>query len=127
MSAARQGRRFLAVSACALLIGGAACPARAADPGTALQAAVAARGCWPGLVRAGKGVVEVPRQAGQCLRLPLGLLEMVFAPLPGVSFSEGLSDAGRGVVAPFRLCMAALELPAEVVGGLGDAAAGLAD
>jgi len=127
MSVARQGRRFLAVSACALLIGGASSPARAADPGTALQAAVAARGCMPGLVRAGKGIVEVPRQAGQCLRLPLGLVEMVFSPLPGVSLSEGLTHAGRGVVAPFKLCVAVLEMPAEVVGGLGDAAAGLAD
>jgi hypothetical protein len=97
----------------------------ATDPGTALQAAAMAKGSLPGLVRAGKGVVEVPKQVAQCFRLPLGLVEMVFSPLPGVDFMDGLKDTGKGVVAPFKLCIATLELPYEVFGGLGDAATGL--
>ncbi len=113
-------RRALAVVAAA----GVALAAGATDPGTAVQAAVAARGCVPGLVRAGKGIAEIPWQAGQCLRLPLGLVEMVFSPLPGVTFSEGLKDTGKGVVAPFKLCMATLEMPREVFCGLGDAVTG---
>ena len=108
---------------CAALAGLAA---GATDPGTAVQAAVAAKGCLPGLLRAGKGVVDVPYQAGQCLRLPLGLVEMAFSPLPGVAFSDGLKDAGKGVVAPFKLCLATLEMPVKVFGGLGDSVAGLA-
>lgn len=100
--------------------------AGATDPGTAVQAAVAAKGCMPGLLRAGKGIVEVPYQAGQCARLPLGLVEMLFSPLPGVALSDGLKDTGKGVVAPFKLCMATLEMPVEVFGGLGDAVTGLA-
>lgn len=106
---------------------GAALRVCATDPGTAIEAAVAAKGCLPGLVRAGKGVAEIPWQAGQCLRLPLGLVEMVFSPLPGVTFSDGLADTGKGLVAPFKLCIAALEMPSEVLGGLGDAVTGVAD
>ena len=40
-----------------------------ADPGTVLQTAAAAKSGAPGLVRAGKGIAEVPRQAAQCFRL----------------------------------------------------------
>ena len=41
----------------------------AADPGTVLQTAAAAKSGAPGLARAGKGIAEVPRQAAQCFRL----------------------------------------------------------
>jgi hypothetical protein len=99
----------------------------AVDPGTAIEAAVMAKGSVPGLVRAGKGLAEVPWQAGQCLRLPLGIVEMFFSPLPGVNFSDGLENTGAGVVAPFKLCKATLEMPREVFCGLGDAVIGLAD
>lgn len=114
------------VAASIVLVSVAALQVQAADPGTALQAAVAAKGCVPGLLRAGRGIVEIPRQAGQCVRLPLGLVEMVFSPLPGVRFSDGMQDVGKGVVAPFKLCLATLEMPGEVLGGLGDAVSGLA-
>jgi len=99
----------------------------ATDPGTVIQAASLAKGSLPGLVRAGKGIVEVPRQVGQCLRLPLGLVEVVASPLPGVGFMDGLENIGKGLVAPFKLCQAVLELPVEVVGGLGDSVTGLVD
>ncbi len=111
----------------ALLVVGAVTTAGATDPGTAIQTAVAAKGSLPGLVRAGKGVAEIPWQAGQCLRLPLGLVEVLLSPLPGIAFSDGLENTGRGVVAPFKLCVAVLEMPVEVFGGLGDAVAGLAE
>ena len=103
----------------------AALPLRAVDPGTALEAAAVAKGSLPGLVRAGKGIVEIPCQVAQCLRLPLGIVQMIFSPLPGVGFMEGLENTGKGVVAPFKLCMATLELPSEVFGGLGDSVTGL--
>jgi len=96
-------------------------PLRAADPGTVVQAAAAARQCAPGLVRAGKGIVEVPLQVAQCLRLPLGLVETVFSPLPGVGLADGLKDTGAGLVAPFKLCIAVLKMPYEVFCGVGDA------
>ncbi len=102
-----------------------ALPLGATDPGTAIQAAVVAKEGVPGLVRAGKGIVEVPWQAAQCLRLPLGLVEMVLSPLPGVEFSDGLANTGRGLVAPFKLCIATLEMPYEVFGGIGDAVTGV--
>lgn len=104
-----------------------ALPAGATDPGTVLQAAALAKGSLPGLLRAGKGIVEVPWQAGQCLRLPLGLVELVFSPLPGVGFMDGLEDTGKGLLAPFKFGLAVFELPVEVVGGLGDAVTGLVE
>ena len=103
------------------------CSAGTTDPGTAIETAAVAKESAPGLVRAGQAVVEVPWRVGQCLRLPLGLVEMVFSPLPGVGFSEGLEDTGHGLVAPFKLCMAVLKLPYDVFGGLGEAVTGLAN
>lgn len=94
------------------------------DPVTALQAVAVAKESVPGLTRAGRGITEVPRQVAHCLRLPLGLTQMLFSPLPGVTFGEGLSNTGRGLVAPFKLCIAVLEMPYEVTCGLGDAANG---
>lgn len=97
----------------------------AADPGTALEAAALAKGSAPGLMRAAKGVVEVPKQVAECLRLPLGLVETVLSPFPGIELREGLKNTGTGLIAPFKLCAATLALPYEVVGGLGDSVRGL--
>ena len=104
----------------------AALPLRAVDPGTAIEATAVAKGSLPGLVRAGKGIVEVPWQVAQCFRLPLGIVQMVFSPLPGVEFTDGLENTGKGIVAPFKLCVATLEMPYELFGGLGDSVTGLA-
>jgi len=106
------------------------CSARAVtatDPGTALQTAAVVRGGLPGMVRAGKGIAEVPRQAAQCFRLPLGLTQMLFSPFPEVTFTEGLGNTGKGLVAPFKLCIATLEMPYEIVCGVGDSVRGLAN
>lgn len=98
-------------------------PARLApvDPETALQAAALAREGAPGIVRAGKGIAEVPKQAAGCFRLPLGLMQMLLSPFPEVDFMDGLKNTGKGLVAPFKLCIAVLEMPGEIVGGIGDA------
>lgn len=121
-SALSSGRRLRLTSVLAVsLCGAAVWPLLATDPGTALETAALVKSSTPGLLRAGKGVVEIPRQAARCLLLPLGLTEMLFAPLPEVEFMQGLRDTGKGLVAPFKLCMATLEMPYEVVGGLGDA------
>lgn len=103
-----------------------ALPLGAVDPATAAKTAVVAKDGVPGLVRAGKGIAEVPWQAAQCFRLPLGLVEMLFSPLPEVAFMDGLRDTGKGLVAPFKLCVATLEMPYEVCAGLADAVTGVA-
>ena len=110
---------------CALLLGCAQfCFAEGpiVIPDPRVQAvAVAQKQFLPGLKRAGSSILEVPWQLGQCLRLPLGLVEVVASPLPGVEFKEGLKDLGVGVVAPFKFCIAAFEMPYEVFCGFGDA------
>ena len=95
--------------------------AAAVDPGTVVETAALAKEGAPGLMRAGKGIAEVPWQAGQCLRLPLGLVQIVLSPLPGVGLTDGLKNTGIGAVAPFKLCIAILEMPYEIVAGIGDA------
>ena len=104
-----------------LFVSWAAWSPGATDPGTAIQAAALVKQSAPGLVRAGKGLAEVPLQAANCLRLPLGLMELLFSPLPEVALKDGLSNTGKGLVAPFKLCIATLEMPYEVVCGIGDA------
>ncbi len=114
----RRRRKILLV--CVLC--SAAMKLAAADPVTAIQTAVAVKESAPGLTRAGKGIADVPRQTAQCLRLPLGLVQMVFCPLPEVTFKDGLKNTGRGIVAPFKLCIAVLEMPYEIICGIGEAA-----
>ena len=95
-------------------------PVIVADP--RIQAvAMAEKQVLPGLKRAGHSIVEIPRQLGQCLRLPLGIVEVIACPLPDVTFKEGIKDLGAGVLAPFKLCIAVFEMPYEVFCGLGDA------
>ena len=43
----------------------AAAPLPSVDPETALQAAALAKEGTPGLIRAGKGIVEIPKQAAE--------------------------------------------------------------
>lgn len=89
-------------------------------PDPTVQAAHVVQERTQGLVRAGKGVTEVPWQLGQCLRLPLGLAEVLFSPLPGVEFKTGLEDLGVGVLAPFKFGVALFEMPREVYCGFAD-------
>jgi hypothetical protein len=57
----------------------------------------------------------MPLQAVRVLYLPLGVVECVGAPLPGVGFMSGLRHIGTGILAPFRLLGDALTFPAKVV------------
>ena len=93
----------------------------ASDPVSTVLAVEAAKKGSSGIVRAGKGIAEVPYQVGECIRLPMGIVEMVLSPLPGITFKDGLEDTGQGILAPFRLCRAILKMPVEVVGGFGEA------
>ncbi|MEI6423277.1 MAG: hypothetical protein WCP55_13730 [Lentisphaerota bacterium] len=83
-------------------------------------AAAAQKQLLPGLKRAGNSIIEIPRQLGQCFRLPLGLLEVLLSPLPDIEFKEGVGDLGSGILAPFKFCIAVCEMPYEVYRGLGD-------
>jgi len=116
---ARRARAF-----CAAVLS-MATTASATDPVTAAKTAIAANESISGMARAGRGLIEVPRQLAQCFRLPLGLAELLFSPLPDVDFKQGLKDTGKGVIAPFKLCIATLEMPYEVYSGLDAAATGV--
>lgn len=89
------------------------------DPRVQVVAA-AQKQLFPGLKRAGNSIVEIPRQLGQCFRLPLGLFEVLLSPLPDIEFKEGVGDLGSGIVAPFKFCIAVCEMPYEVYRGLSD-------
>jgi len=86
----------------------------AADPATvsagvyALQTARPAVSKTDGLVRA---LASLPVEAARVLYLPLGVIECIGAPLPGVGFMSGARHVGTGILAPFRLVGAVLTLP----------------
>ena len=60
-------------------------------------------------------VAEVPKTAATVLYLPLGLLECVLSPLPGIKFGAGCRHIGQGVVAPFQFVEAVVTLPYDAV------------
>jgi hypothetical protein len=107
------GRRLL------LAVGLATTSAVAAvDPATVAVVAQALPTAQPALshtVGLGRAVIDMPLQAIQVLYLPLGVVECVGAPLPGVGFMSGLSHIGTGILAPFRLLGDVLTFPAKVV------------
>jgi hypothetical protein len=59
------------------------------------------------------------------LRLPLGVVEVAFSPLPGLTLFSGLRNIGKGLVAPFKLVESVLVLPYNVLDGCSRAAMGL--
>ena len=107
------GRRLL------LAVGLATTSAVAAvDPATVAVVAQALPTAQPALshtVGLGRAVIDMPLQAIQILYLPLGVVECVGAPLPGVGFMSGLRHIGTGILAPFRLLGDVLTFPAKVV------------
>jgi hypothetical protein len=107
------GRRLL------LAVGLATTTAVAAvDPATVAVVAKALPTAQPALshtVGLGRAVIDLPLQAIQILYLPLGVVECVGAPLPGVGFMSGLRHIGTGILAPFRLLGDVLTFPVKVV------------
>ena len=97
----------------ALGVGGVA-QLRAAVPVTPQSAAAAAAVAAP-VCDLASDVAAIPIAAGNILRLPLGVIEVVGAPLPGLSLSNGFSDLGAGLKAPFELVFAVVKLPLSAV------------
>lgn len=60
-------------------------------------------------------VAAVPKTAATVLCLPLGLVECVLSPLPGIKFMSGCRHIGQGVVAPFQFVEAVVTLPYDAV------------
>lgn len=58
-----------------------------------------------------KEIAKVPMDVGEVLLLPMGVVECVVSPLPGVSFMSGLRHVGTGLLAPFCLVRDVLTLP----------------
>jgi len=111
------GRRRLLAAGLAAATAAASAVA-AADPATVAAVARAlpeAQSALSHTVGLGRAVVDMPLQAVRVLYLPLGVVECVGAPLPGVSFMSGLRHIGTGILAPFRLLGDALTFPSKVV------------
>ena len=88
--------------------------ARAAAPIAPAAAVAAAQGA-PAVFSLARDVAALPVALGRTLRLPLGLIETVLAPLPGLSVASGLRNIGSGIVGPFDFAFAALKLPLSAV------------
>ena len=101
--------------------------AHAADPVSTAAAATAAA---PAVTATGQlvgNLAEIPLATADIVKLPMGVVECVFAPLPGVEFMSGLRHIGTGLLGPFRLVIGVLTLPASIantVTGTGNSLAG---
>jgi hypothetical protein len=58
---------------------------------------------------------RVPYAAAELLYLPMGASEVVLCPLPGVNLGDGLRHLGKGLIAPFKVGVAVLRLPFNVL------------
>lgn len=85
---------------------------------TAVQQAIPVVSDGVGLV---KEVARIPADVGEVLLLPLGVVECVAAPLPGVSVGCGLRHIGTGLLAPFHLVRDVLTLPYDAAVAVGGA------
>lgn len=112
--------RLLPITAtlCLLLLAGQTATAVAVPPEVAIAAAQAAPGT-SGALAVAKDVFAVPKAAAEILLLPMGVLESVFCPLPGIEFMSGMRHIGSGILAPFKLVTSVLCLPYNVVTDLG--------
>ena len=60
----------------------------------------------------------MPFVAADLVHLPLGLVETLLSPLPGLTVVNGLENTGIGLVAPFKVLTALLKLPFNILGNL---------
>lgn len=106
-------RRGLCVMAAAARWGAPRAEA-AVDPATIQAVSAAMPAVTPGL-KLVKDVAAVPLTALDAVRLPLGLVEVVMSPLPGLTLRSGFHNMGVGLAAPVKLVGATLNVPASVV------------
>jgi len=67
-----------------------------------------------------KDVSAIPISLANIARLPMGVLEVVASPLPGVTIIDGLANIGKGIKAPFDLLVNTLALPGRMAGSAAD-------
>ena len=98
--------------------------ARAMDPVTiAVLAPIAiqvAKAMMPyvirGMINMGRMGMKAGREMLSILRLPLGLVQVIFLWPWGRNFSSGLRNIGHGAVAPFMMAFYCLLLPFSAFG-----------
>jgi len=61
-------------------------------------------------------ILLVPSTLFEIIRLPMGVAEVVLAPLPGLTVDSGMRNIGRGLQAPFRTVGAIIQLPLRILG-----------
>ena len=108
----RQARRLPFVLFALLPLAGRGSPALSPE---ALAASVHA---VPASLNLARDIAEVPLALGKTLQFPLGLLEVVFSPLPELTAKRGLSHMAKGIVGPFDFARAVLRLPMSTVDAL---------
>ena len=86
-----------------------------------IEAGTAAVNTARPLLRTAGVLAEVPASAAGILQLPLGALEIVFSPLPGASFMNGLKNVVSGTMAPLQLAGTVLRVPFKLLDGLAGA------
>lgn len=80
--------------------------------GTAsIDASIMASRTIPAAADIGRDLSSIPLSAAKFLRLPLGAMELILAPLPGITYLDAVGNIGAGIVAPFELTINVFSLP----------------
>ena len=83
--------------------------------GTAsIDASILASRTIPVAADIGRDISSIPLTAAKILRLPLGAVELLLAPLPGITYLGAARDIGAGIVAPFEFTINVLSLPYQL-------------
>jgi hypothetical protein len=94
-------------------------PALGSEIGT-MAAAAGAKAAKP-VVDTVSSVAAIPLAAADLVRLPMGVAQVGLAPLPGITFSDGFTNIGKGIIAPFKLVMGVLSFPHDLLNTLSGA------
>ena len=94
------------------------------SPAVSPEALAASVHAIPASLKLARDIAEVPLAVGKILQFPLGLLELIFSPLPDLTVKRGLSHMAKGIVGPFDFARAVLRLPMSTVQALDHAVRG---
>ena len=88
------------------------------SPALSPEALAASAHAIPASLRLARNIAELPLALGKTLQFPLGLLELMFSPLPDFTAKRALSHMAKGLVGPFDFARAVLRLPMSTVEAL---------
>ncbi len=105
---------FRLVTTTLLILATATAPPTPGSEIGSMAAAAGAKAAKP-VVDTISSVAAIPLAAADLVRLPMGVAQIGLAPLPGITYSDGFTNIGKGIIAPFKLAMGVLSFPHDLL------------